>query len=88
MSKSTQTERKAYSIPQFCEAYGISRSKLYVALKKGEGPRIMKFGGRTLISVEAAEAWRVELEAHSMLGPCRTRNHSDTLKGGPKILWT
>ena len=85
MAKSNQTERKAYTIPLFCEAYGISRSALYGALKRGYGPRIMKVGRRTLISVDAAEAWRAQLEAHSALDPCPTRNHSSAARAEPEV---
>jgi excisionase family DNA binding protein len=55
-------DKDAYTIPQFCERHGISRSGLYNALKNGEGPRVMKVGNRVLISREAAEAWRRERE--------------------------
>jgi predicted DNA-binding transcriptional regulator AlpA len=57
--------KKAYTIPEFCDAYSISRSKFYEMRKAGSGPRIMKVGRRTLISVEAATAWRRRLEANS-----------------------
>jgi predicted DNA-binding transcriptional regulator AlpA len=60
--------KKAYTIPEFCDAYSISRSKFYEMQKAGSGPRIMKVGRRTLISVEAATAWRRRLEAYSKLG--------------------
>ena len=66
--KQKPVEKKAYTIPEFCEAYQISRSKLYDDLKHGHGPRIMKVGRRTLISVEAATAWRRRLEANSKPG--------------------
>ncbi len=85
MAKSNQTEKKAYTIPLFCEAYGISRSALYNAFKRGYGPRIMKVGRRTLISVDAAETWRAQLEAHSALSPCPTRNGSGTARTKPEI---
>ena len=48
----------AYSVYGFCLAHGLSRRKLYYMLEAGEGPRIMKCGTRTLISVEAAQRWR------------------------------
>jgi predicted DNA-binding transcriptional regulator AlpA len=57
--------KKAYTIPEFCDAYSISRSKFYEMRKAGSGPQIMKVGRRTLISVEAATAWRRHLEANS-----------------------
>ena len=51
-------ELGAYSVYGFCLAHGLSRRKLYYMLEAGEGPRIMKCGTRTLISVEAARDWR------------------------------
>ena len=54
--------RAAYSVPEFCEAHGISRSLLYVAIAEGWGPPIMKVGRRTLISVEGAAIWREAME--------------------------
>ena len=51
-------ELGAYSVYGFCLAHGLSRRKLYYMLEAGEGPRIMKCGTRTLISVEAAQRWR------------------------------
>ena len=53
----------AYSIEQFCLAHGISESFFYKLQTLGLGPRVMKIGGRTLISREAAAAWRAEREA-------------------------
>jgi hypothetical protein len=51
-------ELAAFSVYGFCIAHGLSRSKFYGMLREGEGPRVMKAGTRTLISVEAAQAWR------------------------------
>jgi len=51
-------ELGAYSVYGFCLAHGLSRRKLYYMLEAGEGPRIMKCGRRTLISVESAQRWR------------------------------
>jgi hypothetical protein len=51
-------ELAAFSVFGFCLAHGLSRSKFYGMLREGEGPRVMKCGTRTLISVEAARAWR------------------------------
>jgi hypothetical protein len=51
-------ELAAYSIFGFCLAHGLSRRKFYYMLEAGEGPRLMKCGRRTLISVESAQRWR------------------------------
>ena len=53
----------AYSIRQFCEAHNISVDTYFRMQRAGVGPVTMKVGGRTLISVEAATAWRREREA-------------------------
>jgi predicted DNA-binding transcriptional regulator AlpA len=50
-------ERRAFTIDEFCKAYGISRALYYKLLKAGEGPRIAKIGSKTLISGEAAAEW-------------------------------
>ena len=52
----------AYSIAEFCAAHRISRAHLYTAIKAGQGPAIMKVGGRRLVSVEAAATWRRKME--------------------------
>ena len=48
----------AASIAEFCDAHRISRAHVYNLLKRGQGPTVMKVGKRTLISDEAATAWR------------------------------
>ena len=54
---------KAYSISQFCKMHGdMSRPFFYNLLKKGKAPRLMHLGGRVLISVEAADEWRKQIE--------------------------
>ena len=62
MKQETSIQTKAYSVPQFCSAYSISRSKFYELHKCGDGPKIMKVGSRTLISTEAADNWRKRME--------------------------
>jgi hypothetical protein len=53
---------KTYTIEGFCRDHNISRATFYNLAKLGQGPRIMKVGARTLISEEAAAAWRREQE--------------------------
>ena len=55
--------RLALSIPEFCEAFGISEDFFYTLKRQGKAPRLMKVGARTLISLEAAADWRREREA-------------------------
>lgn len=51
-----------YTVPQFCDGHNVSRTHFYALLKDGKGPRLMKVGRRTLISAEAAVAWRKRME--------------------------
>lgn len=53
----------AYSIPLFCQLHGISRALYYKMVKEGKAPKTMRIGRRTLISHEAAAAWRKYMEA-------------------------
>jgi hypothetical protein len=55
-------DRGAYSIARFCEAHDLARPTLYKLWKLGLGPTYFKAGNRTLISVEAAAAWRASME--------------------------
>ena len=55
-------QKQSFSIKEFCELHAISRSFFYVLREKGEGPRLMKVGRRTLISAEAAAEWRKNME--------------------------
>jgi predicted DNA-binding transcriptional regulator AlpA len=52
------TARLALSIPEFCEAHGISEAFYYKLKRQGKGPREMKVGARTLITFESAAEWR------------------------------
>jgi predicted DNA-binding transcriptional regulator AlpA len=54
--------RHAYSVAEFCQAYGLSAPMFYKLRAKGQAPDVMKVGARTLISVEAADKWRKKLE--------------------------
>ena len=63
MSQSNVLIQPIYTVTEFCSQNRISRSLLYKLLKQGQGPRIMKVGKRTLITSEAAEAWRRSREA-------------------------
>ena len=61
------TPRLALSIPEFCEAHGISEGMYYKMKKQDRSlvPREMNVGTRTLITFEAAAKWRAEREAAS-----------------------
>jgi len=50
------------NIEEFCKAHGgLSESMFHKLCREGRGPAIMKVGARTLISAEAAAAWRQAL---------------------------
>jgi hypothetical protein len=53
----------AFSIRSFCKRHEISESFFYKLRALGLAPAIMKVGARTLISREAAAAWRRRYEA-------------------------
>lgn len=52
----TGIEKKAYTVAEFCDAYGMKRSTAYSEIKTGK-LKICKVGRRTLISREDAEKW-------------------------------
>jgi predicted DNA-binding transcriptional regulator AlpA len=61
--QSDQETRIAYSINEYCDAMRISRGTLYNLWKAGRGPRRMKIGCRTIISVEAAAEYQRRCES-------------------------
>ena len=58
-------EQDAISIPEFCVRNGISAALFFKLAREGRGPRVMRVGRRTLVTKEAAAAWRLECEAAS-----------------------
>jgi hypothetical protein len=60
---------EAFTVSEFCKAHRISRALFYILLRNGRGPRVMRAGRRTLVSANAADAWRRGLEAASAGGP-------------------
>jgi hypothetical protein len=58
-------EQDAFSIPEFCLRNGISSALFFKLARQGGGPRVMRVGRRTLITKEAAVAWRRERESAS-----------------------
>jgi hypothetical protein len=57
--------RLALTILEFCEAFRISDDFYYKLKRQGQGPDEMKVGKRTLISMEAADKFRIDREAAS-----------------------
>ena len=58
-------ERRAMSIADFVQRYGVGRSKTYLLIKSGEIPTC-KVGTRTLIRTADAEAWLNSLPAQQV----------------------
>jgi predicted DNA-binding transcriptional regulator AlpA len=52
-----KNERQAYNIAEFCEAFRVSRSELYRLWKTGTGPKRLRIGRKSIITVEAAQDW-------------------------------
>jgi hypothetical protein len=65
ISALTRTNRKtrhaapvvAYTVKEFCDAYRLSRAKLYEMWKHGKGPRYKRDGKWVIITVADAEQW-------------------------------
>jgi hypothetical protein len=52
----------AFIILEFCRRHRISVSFFHKLRSQGRGPAVMRVGARTLISCEAARAWRVQMQ--------------------------
>ena len=59
------TTPHARSIAEFCNANGISQSFFYKLLKQGKAPKTMLVGRRRLISSDAEQEWRKEMEVET-----------------------
>ena len=57
-----QARQRAMSIDEFCERYGLGRTKTYEELKSGR-LRGRKIGKRTVIAADDAEDWLWRLPA-------------------------
>ncbi len=64
MNKSTP-ESRAFSIAQFCAAYGISRAAFYNLQRDGKAPSTLNVGRRRLITKAAAEVWEKAMTSAS-----------------------
>jgi excisionase family DNA binding protein len=51
-----ESEKRAFSIEEFCRRFGIGRTRAYEELKFGR-LRARKVGRRTVITEDDAEAW-------------------------------
>jgi hypothetical protein len=57
-----RARQRAMSLAQFCERYGLGRTKAYEELKRGR-LRGRKIGRRTIITEDDAEDWLRHLPA-------------------------
>jgi hypothetical protein len=55
----------AMSIAEFCRRHDLSQPFYFKLQKQGRGPKTIKLGARTLITVEAASKWRRAQERRS-----------------------
>jgi hypothetical protein len=74
--------RLAFNIPEFCAAFRISEDFYFKLKRQRQGPREMKVGKRTLISVAAADEWRIEREAASKAKAKTTTKTEDAITNG------
>ena len=56
-------EKQAYSIPDFLEAYSLSRSALYRLWNERRGPAALRIGRKVIILVTDAQAWAEQMKA-------------------------
>lgn len=59
-TETPETTRRAYTVRQFSETFGVSRATTYSMIAAGL-IEARKAGGRTLIPVDSAEGWFASL---------------------------
>ena len=64
-----EAARKAYTVAEFCAAHRISKAQYYELKKIKKTPDEMHARGRVIISVEAAERWRLAREKEAREAP-------------------
>ncbi len=55
-------EKQAFTLPEFCEAFNISRGRLHELDQAGLGPRVYRIASKPYISVAAAQEWQRKME--------------------------
>ena len=65
--KTAPIARRAQSIIEFCESYGISRASFYNLDAQGKAPATINVGRRRLITDSAAQAWEVSMSESSQI---------------------
>jgi predicted DNA-binding transcriptional regulator AlpA len=84
MSDVITLEQQVFTVQQFCLRNGISTSTWYKLRRQGRGPRVIKLGHVTRISIEAERDWRVAMEREAageaaQLEHARRRAHNSEL---------
>ena len=51
-----EVEKRAFSLNEFCNRYGIGRTTAYEEIKAGR-LQVVKAGKRSLVPADAAESW-------------------------------
>ena len=57
--------KQAYSIPDFLEAYSLSRSALYRLWNEQRGPSVLRIGRKVIILVEDAKLWAEQMKSET-----------------------
>lgn len=55
-------DKPAFTLPEFCEAFGVSRGRLHELDRAGLGPRIYKIASKPYVSAAAAQEWQRKME--------------------------
>lgn len=55
----SSTSAVVFTVDEWCARYKFGRSFFYKLLREGRGPKIMKLGSRTLITVNSDNEWRL-----------------------------
>jgi excisionase family DNA binding protein len=50
------SEKRAYQIEEFCEAYGVGKSKFHEEVAAGR-LKVVRIGRRVLVTADDADAW-------------------------------
>jgi predicted DNA-binding transcriptional regulator AlpA len=65
MADTDLKNKDVLTLEEFCSQNGICVATFYNLKKIGKAPRSMKVGWRRFISIEAAAAWRRQMEAEA-----------------------
>jgi len=60
-----RSEVLAFTVEEFAEAFRLSRATIYNLWRDGAGPARMRVRGRVLISRDAADKWRQQVEGRA-----------------------